>query len=305
MREPEPQRGFRWPSWSVTTWLIIANTVVFAFELLSGFLSPAGFLAVHGWGKVFNYLPLMPYEVIHRGWIWQLLTFQFLHAGLMHIGLNCLVLYIFGHPVETAMGRSRFLRLYLASGAFGGVIQVVLAVLFPGHFPPKVSTLGASAGVFGVLAAFAWMNWETPITALIAFVLPVTFRAKYLLIVEAVISALGLLDPSSHIAHGAHLGGMAFGLAYTMWWLRQPVQPAWWHRLGRRPRGRVAVVAGSRQRTYSPPPPRPTEEDLPPAEFIRREVDPILDKISAHGIQSLTDRERKILQRARDRMGQE
>jgi hypothetical protein len=44
------------------------------------------------------------------------------------------------------------------------------------------------------------------------------------------------------------------------------------------------------------------DEDLPPEEFLSKEVDPILDKISAHGIQSLTDRERRVLQAARAKM---
>jgi hypothetical protein len=44
------------------------------------------------------------------------------------------------------------------------------------------------------------------------------------------------------------------------------------------------------------------EEDLPPDEFLSKAVDPILDKISAHGIQSLTERERRILETAREKM---
>lgn len=46
----------------------------------------------------------------------------------------------------------------------------------------------------------------------------------------------------------------------------------------------------------------PVEEEVPSEEFISKEVDPILDKISAHGIQSLTERERKILEKARSKM---
>ena len=67
---------------------------------------------------------------------------------------------------------------------------------------------------------------------------------------------------------------------------------------------RELVKAASVKVTKWSRPKNKSIEELPPEEFISREVDPILDKISAHGIQSLTERERRILQAARDRMEQ-
>jgi hypothetical protein len=112
------------------------------------------------------------------------------------------------------------------------------------------------------------------------------------------------------MAHAAHLGGMLAGIAWVkLGWHRDYVQLPWegWFSrfLGRRSLrvyGRkdelVATRAGKGWRSATSPP----DEDLSTDEFVKSEVDPILDKISRQGIQSLTAREREILEKARERM---
>jgi hypothetical protein len=108
-------------------------------------------------------------------------------------------------------------------------------------------------------------------------------------------------DPG--VAHAAHLGGLLTGAAFIRWptLLRDLKWP--WPRPAPQPRRRKAVKAsapagsGGWQRAA-----RLLPDNVPPGEFISREVDPILDKISAHGIHSLTARERQILEEARTRM---
>jgi hypothetical protein len=112
---------------------------------------------------------------------------------------------------------------------------------------------------------------------------------------------LARIGMGGNIAHAAHLGGMITGIVfvrYAIHWQwhwprfqrtrRQPQRP-----LVKVPR-RTSSLWGQNQGV--------SDEDLPPDEFLSKAVDPILDKISAHGIQSLTERERKILQTARDKM---
>src|SRR5438093_267063 len=81
--------------------------------------------------------------------LWQLVTFQFLHQVPMpwHLLFNCLGLYFFGRAVEDALGGWGFLRLYFASGLFGGVVQL-LATWLPHH--SDIPVVGASAGVMGL-----------------------------------------------------------------------------------------------------------------------------------------------------------
>jgi hypothetical protein len=103
----------------------------------------------------------------------------------------------------------------------------------------------------------------------------------------------------SNVADAAHLGGIVTGIVF----IRYAIHWDWhWPRLRRVPQPaprRLVKVSSRPARAWGR---GKTEEDLPAEEFLSKEVDPILDKISAHGIQSLTDRERRILEAAREKM---
>ena len=290
MRET-PQRAW----WSMSIVLVVLNAVCYAAQQIVPGMVPAGF------GRASLHVALVPSELAH-GMVWQLLTFQFLHGSMLHLILNCAMLYMFGRPVEEALGRGRFLGMYLASGALGGLVQSVCAWVWPGHSFPEAAVLGASAGVFALIAAFAALNWETQITTLVAFILPVTMKAKYLIVVEVILALLGMLDASSGIAHAAHLGGILGGLAYIHFVFKSDRDLFPWTRFRAAPRRAELVGAQTAKRRAWQRVRAAIPDDLPPAEFITREVDPILDKISAHGIQSLTERERRILEAARAKM---
>ena len=236
-----------------------------------------------------------------RGWYWQLLTFQFLHGGLFHLLCNLIAIYFFGRAIEDVLGGRRMLRLYLASGAVGGLCQMLLAFAVPRHFGGVV--VGASAGAFGLVATFAMLFPDRILTLLLFFVLPVSLRARTLLWLSLALAVFGILVPGGIVADGAHLGGILTGVVYVHWILQgrgwrlrfSAVRP-----LVRRPRELVKTASTGRS-AWSDSPPHPNE-DLPPEDFISREVDPILDKISKHGIHSLTPREREILEAARAKM---
>lgn len=283
--------------WTAAGIIIAVNAAVFLIQQITS-LGPG---QVSGFEEVFSLDPTAsPFF-----WTWQLFTFQFLHGDLLHIIINCAMIYIFGRPLEAALGQKTFLELYFASGVMGGVLHLILSLVFSSHFG-AVPVVGASAGVFGLIAAFAALNWEQSITALLFFIIPITMKAKYLVYALGAIAIFGMLDTGSRIAHGAHLGGMLAGLAYVHWMVRRERSLFNWSsftagRSGRRDRDLLKIAA--RKRALWPKQNQQKNPDLPPAEFISREVDPILDKISAHGIHSLTERERKILEAARSRMG--
>ena len=92
-------------------------------------------------------------ESLTRGYLWQFLTFQFLHGSVLHLVCNLLGLWFFGRFVEAVIGWRRFLLAYFGSGVMGGILQSVLMTLFPTHFGFFV--YGASAGVSGMFAIFA------------------------------------------------------------------------------------------------------------------------------------------------------
>jgi hypothetical protein len=145
---------------------------------------------------------------------------------------------------------------------------------------------------------------DRSLTLLLFFIIPVTMRAKFLLLFSGLLSLFGLLFPGStgSVADAAHLGGLLSGIFFVRYALNWSFK---WPSLNRRrnePTRRLVKVSSAnagrwgRAKTVGPP-------ELPADEFLSREVDPILDKISAHGIQSLTERERRILEAARERMG--
>jgi membrane associated rhomboid family serine protease len=242
---------------------------------------------------------------LRKGFVYQLITFQFLHGGVFHLLGNCIGLYFFGRSMEAMLGSRGMLKLYLASGTVGGLLQMGLCFAFPHIF--NLPVVGASAGVFGLIAAFATQAPDDPITILLFFFLPVTFPAKVLLMVEGGISILGVLGPFLRlsifdpvVAHAAHLGGMLTGIA----WIRVMMSPTppfqFLRSLSRRPAPKRESAPAPAKR--SPRAARKKPDELPAGEFISREVDPILEKISAQGIHSLTERERQILEAARNKM---
>jgi len=273
-------------AWSATVVLMIAVVVCFALQQI-------GAVYFHRGGWIMDYLALST-DGLRQGRIWQLITFQFLHAGLLHLIGNLIGLWFLGRFIEERLGSRAFLKVYFLAGICGGALQALLGWFFRDYF--GAPTLGASAGVFGLLAAFALMEPEGVILAF--FFLPI--KAKYFLWISAGIAAFFTLVPTpGGYAHAAHLGGILAGVAYMRWDRQRPVIA--WNPLQGRRRKRQLVQAAAQITRWRVQREKSATE-LPPEEFISREVDPILDKISAHGIHSLTPRERQILEAARAKM---
>jgi membrane associated rhomboid family serine protease len=285
MRRP----AFR-PAWSATVVLLVVNVVAFILQnflytFLPGFRTDA-------------YLALSV-DGLRHGFAWQLLTYQFMHGGWLHLLLNCWAIFVFGREVEGTLGWKRFLALYFSSGVIGGLFQALAGVLMGGAFAAPV--VGASAGAFGLVSAYSTLYPERPLTLLLFFIIPVSMRAKFLLLFSALITVCGIIFPMDNIAHAAHLGGMLTGIVFV----RYVIHWHWhWPRFQRtRSRAlRPLVEVPRRTSARWGQTQGGVDEDLPADEFLSKAVDPILDKISAHGIQSLTERERRILETAREKM---
>ncbi len=216
---------------------------------------------------------------------WGVVTYLFVHGGLLHLLGNSLALYVFGCPVEERLGSRRFLLYYLYAGVGAAVFCWALSrVMTVGPI------IGASGAILGVAVAFALL-W--PDARLFVFPIPVPIRARTLVIAYVGLDVtLALMAPGDGIAHVAHVGCAIFGyLFFRMQRLAQPAAPE--PRLlehavrmppvshdvsGRRP-SPPAVRAGAR-----------AEPDASSAELNR-----LLDKISATGMGSLTPTERHFL----------
>jgi membrane associated rhomboid family serine protease len=202
---------------------------------------------------------------------WTIVTYMFLHAGVMHLAFNMLALFFFGPRVEERLGSRSFLNLYVISGISGALLSLIMG--------PSAAVLGASAAVFGVMLAFAWFWPDAPIH--IWGIIPIP--ARMLVIITTVLSLWsGLGGARSNIAHFAHLGGYAGAWLYLKWLDRKRQEF----------RKRATAAPPVRELKFSKRP----EVDLGKVhEVNREEVNRILDKISAHGMSALTVQERQFL----------
>ncbi len=296
--------------WSVTTILVILNLIVYIGQLVA-----------ERWGWDYHETLALRPDLLVQGHVWQLLTFQFLHDpdGILHVLLNCAFLWFFGRQVETFLGRGSFLKLYLGSGVIGGLTQALVSWAMVAPDLPMPAVMGASAGVCGIIAAFAAMHWDQKLIVWLFFCVPIPSRGKYVILILMGLCGLEWWLGSGKVAHAAHFGGIWMGLVYIRWIVQADrVLNAWEAVRSRiRPRPFIervdppAVPFASLDlapASEAPPPPAGAvdrhsvgipEEELAPDEFMERKVDPILDKIAAHGIGCLTDQERETLERAR------
>lgn len=289
MRQP----AYHGPRVSFTVALLILCAAVFVIECI-----------VCGYPPIFledNYFALSV-DGLKHGYVWQLLTYQFMHAGLMHILLNGWAIYIFGCAIEETLGGKNFLILFLTSGVIGGIFQALAGWIWPDYFGGPV--VGASAGAFGLVAAFAVLFPERELMLLLFFVLPMRLRAKTLLLSAAALASFSLVFHGDNIANAAHLGGMLTGIVF----IRQFIQDRWrwpqWKFPSHRAAPREFVAAGAGKSGFWRSATGKSNDDSSTDEFLKNEVDPILEKISAHGIQSLTAQEREILEKARAKMAE-
>jgi membrane associated rhomboid family serine protease len=153
-----------------------------------------------------NAFVFVPYLMLSRPW--TIITYMFLHGSTMHIFFNMMGLWFFGSGVETRLGSARFTVMYFLSGISGALLSTV----FSGS-----ALIGASAGVFGVMFAFARFWPDTPI--MVYMIIPV--KARTLVIITTVLAFWsGFGGVSDGVAHFAHLGGFVGAWAYLKWWER-------------------------------------------------------------------------------------
>jgi membrane associated rhomboid family serine protease len=177
-------------------WIIIANVAVFAVMSF-----------VHA--NVFGYFGLVPKQVLERGWVWQLVTYMFIHGGMLHILFNMLGIWMFGVELERRWGTPFFLRYYFVAGVGGGITFLLVSLLPFASAAYVTPAVGASGALFGLLLAYAIYYPDRPILLILVFV-----PARIFVMIYGGIALLNTLQPSRGVADAAHLGGMIFGYLY-------------------------------------------------------------------------------------------
>lgn len=226
---------------------------------------------------------------------WQLLTYQFMHGGLMHLFFNMFALWMFGMELENLWGSKKFLIYYLTCGVGAGLTNLFIAPLLG----PALPTIGASGSVYGVLVAFGMIFPERPI--FLYFLFPI--RAKYFVLMYIVIEFLSL-GGVSNIAHAAHLGGAAVGFVYVLL-TRKGIDLSKYFRNMKSDPYQSQTKGNVYRNPYYEKYNRSNEDtDVTDADFhdvknkdnevSQERIDEILDKISREGYQNLTEEEKRF-----------
>ena len=181
--------------------LLIANTAAFVLQMVAPVLTTYG--------------GLTPAAVLESLWLWQPVTYMFLHAGLTHLVFNMLALWMFGVELERLWGTEAFARFYALCG-LGAAATTIGASLLPFGFADSLyvtPTIGASGAIYGLLAAYGLVFADRPIYMYMVFPVP----AKYfVLITGAIALLLSVTSSGGQMAHLAHLGGLVTGYALLM-----------------------------------------------------------------------------------------
>lgn len=138
---------------------------------------------------------------------WQLITYSFLHGGLLHLGFNMLAIGMFGAPLERRWGDLRYLLTYLISVVVAAMMQIAVSGYLMHASGPVI---GASGGVFGLLLAFALYFPNRSITLIFLPMLQIPART-FVFGYGAIELFLGVTNTAAGVAHFAHLGGLFGG----------------------------------------------------------------------------------------------
>jgi len=224
----------------------------------------------------------------------RLVSSAFLHADWQHLIFNMLSLYLFGQNMEPAIGVQRFLLIYFASIVGGSLLSLWL------HRHHEYLSLGASGGVCGIIFSSVFLF---PGSAIRFFMLPVPIPGWLYAILFLAFEFYGGRRQRSNIGHDAHLGGAVIGLLTTTALFPEIVQWSPWLYAAVMAMSILMFVylwqnplnlpPGAFFRSWSGPSAR-TPKTVPTTGL----VDAILEKVSREGIQSLTKKERKILDQA-------
>lgn len=269
--------------WSITTWIIVVNVVIH-------------FFVVPAIPKFYMMSYLSVDTAFQKLEVWRLITFQFLHnpMGLSHVLFNMLGMFFFAPLVEQHLGRKRFFAFYLMCGLSGGLLFVILNML--GAFTPlnilndgfHTPLIGASAGVFGVIMANAYLAPNSDVQILF---LPISIKMKSFAYGYVAIALFMLLNGSDNAGgEAAHIGGAIAGFFFIR---NSGMLSDFFDVFGdsREPKSGKSRSKRKKSsyRNYNNTSSKGPSQD---------DIDKILQKVSQKGLASLTEKEKKTLAQA-------
>ena len=187
-------------SMSITIALIVINVVVFFIMEIMGDTENVLFMMEHG--------AVFPPYILEDQEYWRLLTANFMHFGFQHLLNNMVLLGSAGQILERAMGKIKFLILYLVAG-IGGCILSFLQMVHSGEYAVSA---GASGSIFGIIGALVWIvivhkgNYET-------------LTGKGLAVMIALCLYYGI--STGNVDNWGHIGGLVMGFIISVIFYRR------------------------------------------------------------------------------------
>lgn len=196
-------KPFRYTFKNATLGIIIANAAVYFITLL--------------FPKLTAYLGLSVMGCMGMKFLWQPLTYMFVHSGWMHLIFNMIGLFCFGIMVEKAVGTKEFLLMYFFCGIFDGIISMLI-YYFTGQY--RSLLIGASGAIYSILLFYAVLFPRSILR--IWGIIPIP--APILIIVYAIIEFGSQFTGSrGNVAHLTHLTGFALAWIYLV--VRMGIHP--------------------------------------------------------------------------------
>ena len=208
MKDSFLNRKFRYTYSNASVYLVIVNVLVF---LATNYMN----ISFRGL-RLTYWLSLVP-AFVNRGWVWQFVTYMFVHGSMMHLFFNMYALLMFGRALERHLGTREFLLFYFLCGILGGVIGYLFYTILG---TTNIVILGASGSIYALLFLCAVMAPNTSILFFFFLPMKMPYAVMIYIAIEIISQVFGL---DNGVAHLIHLSSILVAWLYV--WLRLKINP--------------------------------------------------------------------------------
>ena len=228
--------------------------------------------------EMFAFSPILFWS---KFFLWQPISYMFIHIGFFHFLFNMFALWMFGKDLESLWGTTEFIQFYLFCGFFSAMINILITPF------STIPILGASGGIYGLILAYA-LYFPNSIIYLYG-VFPVSSR-QFCIIIGLLSFFSSISVHGSSVSHLSHLGGILGGYLY----LKNDVIRSVCGYLYEFFKNQSYKIKQLIKKSHKE---KKTDLHVVPSEDLHQKVDKVLEKVLLHGAKSLTTEEKILMQK--------